>query len=371
MKYLSKILQNIFKFFSYKIYALFHGQITGKIKPENHSNIKNHILEKDEGIKYKIYKIKDGRLYTDRVHDLAIMINNSIVEGPSYQYRPINNASVDQNIVFSKGTPRKKKYLNGLVFSLLSGGAANDNYFHWIFDVIPRFALCEHIVNLEEVDFFLLPDLKKNYQRETLKLLNIPLEKCLSSKFYRHIQAKEIIVTDHPYVISNDAHKDIQNIPIWISKWLKKKYTKNSISNNSKYPKKIYINRDDSTANMKNARLIINEDEVKYFLEKRGFTSLKLANFMFDEQIEIFKNAEIIVGLHGAGFANIIFCKSNTKIIEFNNTSDEKVIENLALSNDMIYKSINSTPIKFDNKNQYGHINVSLEKLKDTLESLK
>jgi len=34
------------------------------------------------------------------------------------------------------------------------------------------------------------------------------------------------------------------------------------------------------------------------------------------EQIELFSNADVVIGTHGAGLANILFCKPNTKVIE-------------------------------------------------------
>ena len=370
MKHLKKNLQSIFKNITYKLFSIFHGKVVGKIDAKSHQNVKIHTVEKDKNIKYKIFQIQNARLYTDAVHDAAIIIKNSIVDGPSYQFRPINNASVEQNIVFKKGTPRKIKFFNGKVLSLLSGGAANDNYFHWIFDILPRIALCESAIDLRKIDFFLVPSLEKKFQRETLKFLNIPLEKCLSSKIYRHISASEIFVTDHPYVINNDAHMDIQKIPVWISKWLKKKYIMGDtiLANNYNCPKKIYIDRGDSTANMKEARGILNEKEIKDFLEKNNFQSLQLGKFNFMDQVKIFNNADIIIGLHGAGFANLSFCRKDTKVIEFNNTSGQKMYENLSLTNQLNYRSINSAPIGDDTKNQYGHINVSIELLKKILE---
>ena len=55
-------------------------------------------------------------------------------------------------------------------------------------------------------------------------------------------------------------------------------------------------------------RKLVNESEIKSRLEKVGFQSVKLSNISLENQIQIFKNAEIIVGLHGAGFTNLIFC---------------------------------------------------------------
>ena len=348
---------------------MFYGNIKGKINSEKDSRIKIETIKKGNNLKYKIYKIKNGRLYTDRVHDTAIILDNFIVEGPSYQLRTINNVQVEKNIVFQKGTARIKKKLKGSVLSLLTGGAGNENYFHWIYDVLPRFALYEKASDLNKVDFFLLPDTIKKFQQESLDMLNISEEKRISSKFFRHIACSELFVTDHPYVITNDASNDIQNIPLWISNWLKQKYISNEINNKSIFPKKIYIDRSDSSSNTKNLRLIINENEVKQFLTKNGFENIILGNMHFRDQVKIFNSAEIIVGLHGAGFANLCFCKPGTKIIEFRSTTDGKMYENLAISNSLIYKSINSEAIKFKLA-QYGHINVSIDSLKKTIESL-
>ena len=50
---------------------------------------------------YNIYNCKSCSFYTDRIHDTAIIKNNKIVDGPSFQLR--NNTNVDclKNSVFS------------------------------------------------------------------------------------------------------------------------------------------------------------------------------------------------------------------------------------------------------------------------------
>jgi len=370
LKKIRKNLQNAFKSFFYKAFAIFHGKIKGKIVAKNDPRVQIKLVEQENNIKYKIYIIKNARLYTDRIHDAAVILNNHVVEGPSYQLRTINNVEVDKNIVFQKGTPRKKKVLKGKVLSLLTGGAGNENYSHWLFDVLPRLALCEKLLDISKIDFFLLPSLEKKFQKETLNLLNIQENKLLSSKTYRHIIASELIVTDHPYCINNDASRDIMNIPIWISEWLKNQYIKKEINKNFDLPQKIFIDRNDASSNTKNLRKITNEDAVKDFLESNGFISLKLSNQHFKRQVEIFNNAKIIVGLHGAGLANVCFCKAGTKIVELKSNSAGKQYENLAIKNKLIYKSISSQPTKFDYNNQFGHISVSIEKLNKIIESL-
>lgn len=374
MKKIKKILQNIFKVFFYKAFLLFHGKIKGKIGFENNKRIDVKKIKKNNNHEYKVYKITNGRLYTDRIHDTAIILDNFIVEGPSYQLRKINkepsgidNDKVEKSIVFEKGTPRFKKKIKGSVLSLLTGGAGNDNYWHWLFDVLPRIGLYEDALNIDDINYFLLPDYKTKFQKQTLSLLNIPEEKCISSRDFRHISSDKIIVTDHPYVISKNATNDIQNMPAWISDWLRKKYLKNLINIDSYVYDKIYIDRKDSF-NSKHLRLIKNEKDVKELLNKNNFKSVVLSDYTFSDQIKIFNNAKVIAGLHGAGFANMCFCKPKTKIIEFKSNTAGKMIEDLAIKNNLVYESISSDPLEFRDK-QSGHIVVSIDLLKKIIQS--
>ena len=82
--------------------------------------------------------------------------------------------------------------------------------------------------------------------------------------------------------------------------------------------KKIYIDRFD--ANKKKDRFLANEKKLKNKLKKEGFKFITLSNYSFFEQVLIFNNAKLIVGLHGAGLANILFVKKSTKIIELTNS---------------------------------------------------
>ena len=140
-------------------------------------------------------------------------------------------------------------------------------------------------------------------------------------------------------VRSDNATKDIQNIPSWISNWLKKTFLTN---NNKTFFKKIYIDRSDSTSNVKHLRSIQNEEEVKNFLSSVGFEIIRLSEYSFQDQVSIFNKADTIIGLHGAGFANTVFSRPNTKIIELKVKSHTgKEVENLAFCNKLCYWAVN------------------------------
>ena len=365
---IKKFLQKIFKKVSYGIFLKIYGKIEDSIECEKDDRIKVKTISEQESLKYKIYRIPNSRLYTDRVQDAAVIIDNKIIEGPSFQFRYIkdtnfiSNSKSKNNIVLKKGTPRKLKKLKGTVLSLLTGGAGNTNYWHWLFDVLPRVGLFNKIYNLNEVDYFLVPDLIKKFQYETLNSLKIPTNKIISSEQYRHIKAEELIVTDHPVVTTGNATKDILNIPIWITKWLQEKF----IIKGKEIKNKIYIYRSDDKL-----RSISNEKEIKKYLSSTNFIIVKPHEINFLNQVNYFYGADCVVGLHGAAFANIAFCKHNTKIIELKGLHAGEAIENLARKNNLNYYSITCKAKEVTNynfPNQQGEIEVPINGLKKILE---
>ena len=363
---IKKKLQFAFKYLSYQTLSIINGKIKGIIKPSNDPRITIKKVNLSENLFYNIYSVNTGRLYTDTISDTAFILENKIIEGPSFQLRNVKNVKCEENIVFKKGTPRFRKKLQGNVFSLLTGGAGNSNYWHWLFDVLPRIFIFSNHADLNEIDYFLFPNLDENFQKESLKILNLPLKKCLSSKHYRHFSANEVIATDHPYNFLNEPLVDSLNIPSWISSILRKKfnYKKEDIKNN--LPRKFYIDRSDSKSLHAKMRTISNENDVVKFLKNNEFSIIKLSDFSFTDQIQLFNQAECVVGLHGAGFANMIFSKPNTKIIELKSFTAGAMFENLAKNHKLSYHCLSVKP-KISFNNQLGEIKINIDLLKDAI----
>ena len=367
---IKKKLQTTFKGIGYFLGTAFYGKIRGVAEIKNNQLIKIQEKTLDQNYHYKVYHIQDCRLYTDTVNDAAFIIKDKIIDGPSYQYRTekfkgVKNANIFQNIVFKKGTARLKKKINGTVFSLLTGGAGNSNYWHWLFDVLPRLKILNNELNYSNIDYFLFPDFNERFQKETLDLLDIPSSKIISSKVFRHIEANKIIAVDHPYVIRNNPTLEIQNIPKWIFNFLKDKFLKNN--QERKFPQKFYIDRSDSKSNHRNLRKVINENEVKNFLIKKGFSIIALSELSFLDQINLFYNAKQIVGLHGAGFANLIFSKPGTFVLEFKTEDAAPVIGNLANKIGLNFEEMSIKPRENLNKDQQGLIYVPIKDLENKL----
>ncbi len=358
-----RFLQKIFKNFFYLLFKLKHGKITyNKEVQKNLFKEENVIFENvNQTYSYSIFSCSNSRLYTNRIQDTAVIKNNILLDKPSFQLRDNKfDTDIKKNIVLRNGTPNFQKKISGSVLSLLTGGGGNNNFYHWLFDVLPRIGIVEKKININNIDFFLCPNLNK-WQIETLKLLGINSKRCLSSVKYRHIKAKNIITTSHPYITGLDVIKDIENLPLWISEWLRDKFL--NLKSNKEFPKKIYIDRSDSQSNLKDFRFIINEIEVIDLLKKKDFTTLRLSDLNFEEEIKLFNEVEIVVGLHGAGLSNLIWCNKNSKIIELKNKYTNKVFENLAQQNNINYKSLEYEPTEKFISDHYGSIKVDLDEL--------
>lgn len=73
----------------------------------------------------------------------------------------------------------------------------------------------------------------------------------------------------------------------------------------------LYLSRNDSPM-----RRIVNEDDLLPKLTKLGFQVISPAALSIPQQIEAFRRARIVVGAHGAGLTNVLFCKPDTVIVE-------------------------------------------------------
>lgn len=63
-------------------------------------------------------------------------------------------------------------------------------------------------------------------------------------------------------------------------------------------------------------RTIHNLEQVQDCLSKYDFETVYLEGMSMKDQILLFQSAEFIIGAHGAGLANLLFCEPGTKVIE-------------------------------------------------------
>ena len=92
-----------------------------------------------------------------------------------------------------------------------------------------------------------------------------------------------------------------------------------------------------------------------------------MSDFSFCEQVALFYNAKEVIGLHGAGFANSIFCKPKTKILELKAETAGDAIKNLVEKNNLIYNHLSFKNKTFNFEDQNGNIEIDINLLNKSL----
>ena len=316
-----KKLQFIYKFIISKLFQIIYGKIV--FLNQNDNDVKIKEVNKEEN-NYKFIEINNGRIFTDYIEHVAVINKNQIIDFVSYQQVKGEFKDPKFNVVIKKGTPKFKKKFNGKVFSLVQGASGNNNYFHWMFDILPRLIILEKFYNFNDINFFYCPQIKP-WQLSTLSIFNIGNDKLINSNLYRHIQADKILAVSHPWYSKGLILNEAKNLPSWIINEIAFKFEK--YGKKFECNDKIFIDRRESKYNHCQ---IINDEEIKTYLKSKGFAVYKVGELNFFEQIYLFQNAKIVIGAHGAAFTNLIFCKENTKVLDIipenhPNTVDETI----------------------------------------------
>ena len=76
-------------------------------------------------------------------------------------------------------------------------------------------------------------------------------------------------------------------------------------------PRRLYISR-----KLAPRRKVLNEEEVERELAALGFEAVCFENYTFEEQVRLCASAEIMVSIHGAGLANMVFQPEGARVIE-------------------------------------------------------
>lgn len=77
-----------------------------------------------------------------------------------------------------------------------------------------------------------------------------------------------------------------------------------------RFGRKIYLSRRNMLW-----RRVSNDDEIRSFLEERGFETIDIEKMSFEDQILVFRDAECIVAPNGSALTNLIFAPLTVKLI--------------------------------------------------------
>ncbi len=172
------------------------------------------------------------------------------------------------------------------------------NYYHWVIEVLPRIQLLmeEGLWNRVPV---IVPPLHDN-QLESLMALGLNPELLIPfDPECDHFKIEEGIYPSRLGAIRKASRSSVD--------WLRAKLVPSDLERK----RKIYYSRSGAKT-----RRVLNESEFLPELVKRGFEIFTGEGVSFNEQIRFFAEAKLVVGAHGAGLSNLVFCAPRTPVIE-------------------------------------------------------
>lgn len=181
--------------------------------------------------------------------------------------------------------------------------AAGSNY-HWFFDCLPRvFALVQTV---HEPVTFIMNQNAPAFQQETLAFI---------LKEYPNFRVEFIGKTEKwhcpEFIFPSFVAGHVSGfLPEPISSFLRAKIFRGYQINQTKPFRKIFISRSKATK-----RRILNEAALLPILQETGFEIVFPEELSYREQVKLFAESKVVVGAHGAGFTNLLFCQ-NTSVLE-------------------------------------------------------
>lgn len=195
--------------------------------------------------------------------------------------------------------PSAERNLSGDYFSLMVIGWTN--YYHWTHDVVLKLGLA--LDKLPPECRFIAPPSLRPFQHEMLDLLGISRDRLTHfepDQMWRLERLHFVIPYPKPSV---DAHDYLA----WFKAAAQARYPAASMAAR----RRIYLSRRSDTHFR-----TVNEDQVLECLHAYGFETQFPGQMTFREQVELFSQAEVLVGT-GTGLSNMVFAPSGARILQF------------------------------------------------------
>ena len=237
----------------------------------------------------------------------------------------IYNYQSDYNSCFDVKINIHKKQRKQIKVALHLLKEHSSNYYHWMFECIPRLIyFIKH--NPHKLTFITLL-IDKNVPKQCIEMLHYAMQEYKISYEIIYIELGHAIICDSLYYVTPfwysfdntrnlpNVYKDFlvdQQAISLVRSSLNINHTPNNHLNNiapSKH-RKIYLTRRNALG-----RNIINQNDVELMIMDLGFEIIETRSMSFLEQKELFSNASIVVGPTGASFANIIFMPEQSSVI--------------------------------------------------------
>lgn len=212
--------------------------------------------------------------------------------------------------------------------ALFLGGNGSWNWFHFLIEIMPKLT----IYDKKNSQVLLVNDivLKTPSMQKILNIVsknNFEIKYLSSEKAY---YVKNLYhINDFNHLQFNRFDNLIKSDGTSFNAKLTRNYSEviiNEITPVENLPQNIFLYRKNTH------RIANNQDEILNYLVPYGFVAVCLEELSLEMQVNYFKNAKFIIGISGAAWSNLIFCRNKPKSICFipDNAKEFSAFSNLA-----------------------------------------
>jgi len=194
---------------------------------------------------------------------------------------------------------RRPRVLEGPWTSVISRWVPSNqrtNYAHWLFEALPRLAVVDEFPRETRV---LVPSTLQSFQKESLQWLDLAGRCCPTSE--THLKVRDYFFSSPPTMIVCYNPYAVQ----FLRSCFLSRGTTVPLSSS-----RIFLQRD---APIRNAT---DQTALSEFFSSHGWTVVDPGTLTLAQQIGLFSQAEAVCGIHGAAFANLVWCPPGCRVIE-------------------------------------------------------
>jgi prepilin-type processing-associated H-X9-DG protein len=241
--------------------------------------------------------------------------------------------------------------------ALVYEGWSKDSIYHWLCDSLPRLLTLEAVFG-NELDVLLpaSPESIGSYQERSLAWLGWKGRGCRIANEHP-VRVRELYVADCVCAPGQQRSS--------LMRVLRSRITESAVPQRRGERTAVYVSRAKATA-----RKLINEADVKRLTEAHGFETVYLEEHTPEEQVAIMAGASIVLGTHGGGLANILYCDEGTPVVEIRNESmtDFNCYYTLAAALGLPFHYVMAAPEQPERLN-YSDLRVDIPRLEKELQA--
>ncbi|CAN5904180.1 hypothetical protein BH11PSE12_BH11PSE12_23770 [soil metagenome] len=252
--------------------------------------------------------------------------------------------------------------------------ACAPNYAHWITEVLPRIVMFCAEQRFKDIPIVVNDGLHKNIMESLFlvagaerEIITVPIGKALavdelyvtSVAGYVPFERRATKMDGHSHGMFSPSAFELlfDSLDILFSKDLEQDW-----------PEKIFLRRNSGM------RKVTNAGELENLMVSQGYTIIEPEKLSFSQQVQLFRNAKIIVGSSGAALANLVFAPKNTKIViligKFPDTS-YWYWQNMACASGNIVSYVFGTINNNNTKGIHSDFTIDLDDLMASIEGKK